>query len=694
MKHGGVRSGYRAPKDVEAYFKNPTVMAALGDSNAVLTTFTPHKTKDGGTRSQIASITLSNGKEYFIKQTQYQSDVTDERLAEHTIRSALGVYAFNDESPFVAIAHSGTFGSRNGLVVSPKIEGNTLMHKSLANTPQVYATIGAALSRVHVDCMRTQNSLNDFYENGCDLTKHGTLVHDDFQASNIMLSNDGKTYFIDNSGIAFNKQDAYRNIRELSRLSDNPTLVKAALEGYLSNYEAVAQKEVLHQLQTHLPYLPSDAIPTKFPVAPDFKWEAPTDKRQRTPDVTTRQVLSEHLKMRQRMPPAREEKSVLTETPTVSQSELTNLITKNVSTLIQDRAFELPSYMQPQDLVGYLLGLTEIDRFLIHRGTRNSQQRPAVGNTALSAQEHKKLLQELQSAFQERGLTSVTPKDLTNEPVDRAMSPQGRAAPSASVPPSSLSSSPHSTVDVTPEFIKRRLNALFDEGVISANFPLEGEKGILKFLFSENAELAKRTVDAQFKTLVSANKQAGSAVQDKKAFLAHAKQFKTVSNLLNREKREDQQTTLPSEKIDTQLKIDKLAKFDTQNSNENVENIDPSTKQNTDKKPKKTSCPSTVYDNTWQDFQNTLNQITINKTDGFITQNAFKKIQHFSDLHYGSLGTAAEKHKRLTELRALLLGINHKNIKNEALKTLITQYCTNYKTLPEVPKRALSWKKN
>jgi hypothetical protein len=89
---------------------------------------------------------------------------------------------------------------------------------------------------------------------------------------------------------------------------------------------------------------------------------------------------------------------------------------------------------------------------------------------------------------------------------------------------------------LTQEYIKQRLNVLFDADIIGANYPLEGENGIMKFLFSPEAVLDKRRIDNQFKAVVSAHKQAGAAVQDKEAFLAHAKKFGTVSKLLNAEK--------------------------------------------------------------------------------------------------------------------------------------------------------------
>jgi hypothetical protein len=269
----GVRRGYKTDAEVLDYFNNPAVIAAFGDPEAKLVSYISFSTTNGGTQSQGAKLILSNGKEYFVKQTKEASHVQTQKRADQRIRLAMGAYI--DEAPFPFMVYGdGEFGKNNGLIVFPAISGKTLIShatSSDAELAKINRNIGAALGKVHVACLLSQGKMEEFYEKGCGLHHYDILVHEDFQASNVMIANDGKVYFIDTDGMEVSK-NAYQNLSELWEMCDDAAQMKGALEGYLSNYEPEHQQLVLNNIRNMVRYkgkdLPEEAFPTKLPVTP------------------------------------------------------------------------------------------------------------------------------------------------------------------------------------------------------------------------------------------------------------------------------------------------------------------------------------------------------------------------------------------------------------------------------------------
>lgn len=711
MKSGTNR--FRPFAEVESHLRNPAYLNRLGYPDAsIKEVIQLHRSKDGGgSQSQLAKLVLDDGTAFIVKQS-FHENLRDQDNADRNIRRALGI-AVND-SPFVLLKRGETFGSKNALMIFPMVDGISLTHNSITSSQRQtwLAKVGAALGEIHLVCLQNQNKLEHFYNHGCDLTQYKTLAHADLQASNVMLGRNGRVYLVDTEGTQFTKKGPEETIKDLwiSVCFKDPNLMHAALEGYLSNFDPSKQQLVLENIraqQAHL-NIPESAFPKHFPVTPNLQVEIQMPEKASASVVTTstekplskpkkpsasislagkRNILEQHLQTKiHRGPDTSEESNASEETILESPDEISALLQKNVAQLIREGVIELPSHIQTQDLLAYLQGTKELASFLQNKGPARSQQRAGVGHASLSDEAHLKLQSELQSAFARKGITEKPIS--TPEHREKHLSRQSSASSSVS----SNSSSSAVAATITPEYIKRRLNAIFDAGVISTDYPLTGEHGLIKSLLSEAPNLEKRHIDEQFKTRVSAHKQAGIAVQNREIFLTHAKRFSTVSNLLTKTTESEQpdpitiQSTAETQTPPTDSLPTKPTKHKKSmpNPSEDKENIAPLLRQNSIQSEHNLSIAK-VYENTWQDFKMQFKNLARNEKDGFMTNNAFKAIEHFVKTHKKEIPTATEKHKRLEQLRTLLLGIHLNNIKNPELKETITGYLSAYQTLPEFP---------
>uniref|UniRef100_A0A0Q9YJ31 Uncharacterized protein n=1 Tax=Candidatus Berkiella aquae TaxID=295108 RepID=A0A0Q9YJ31_9GAMM len=403
----------------------------------------------------------------------------------------------------------------------------------------------------------------------------------------------------------------------------------------------------------------------------------------------------------------------------------------NVQRLIHGKAIEIPSHMSTDDLQDYLLGKKSIDTFIQKKGSQGTKRTAAVGSN-VNPEEQQRLLSELQQAFNKRGISST--KLTQQEPSPKQPSipkktSSSQAASSSPVEPS-LPSLPEPQ-DITPDIIKTRLTALSNEGVIGINFPLEGDSGIINFLFNKDVQLEKRKIDSKLKDpALKAAIQPGALVQDKKAFLSHAKQFGSVRNLLaEKEKEKEQETKVKRPKAIRHHKVEDLPPLSPSTNTElkqskkrpkpKVEDIAPLSLEspNTElkqskKRPKPIissekenispnniqpqnsphSPPQSIYGQSWQQFCDKLEGIQIEKKDGTITNNAYKKILGFlAKNNDGKSKTPAQEHQRLQELRDMLLGMH--TVKNADLKDAIKIFIEDYKKLPPPLSRSLSIKK-
>lgn len=258
-------------KVVERFLKNQeTQRKVCGEGVTIVGYIEIPQKVDGSTQSRLSKIKLSDGRVLFVKQTAEKSQVNDQLEAVEQIKTGLGKLAA--QSPFIFPLYSMPAFWKNGVIVYPIIEGQNLfeLYKQNKVTSDMYGRIGAALSKLHIDGMKENNELDDFYASDCDLTGKSLLVHDDLNSTNIMLTNDGKIYFVDIDGIKVKRSESYRNIKELwaDVAHKDPEITKVLIEGYLSNFLPEKQPDVLKAIRKNigidLPVLDQITFPLKI----------------------------------------------------------------------------------------------------------------------------------------------------------------------------------------------------------------------------------------------------------------------------------------------------------------------------------------------------------------------------------------------------------------------------------------------
>lgn len=279
------RKGFLEAEAVKAELSKPDVIEQIAGKGAKVKDYTNLKASAGGSQSQLGRVTLEDNRVFFVKQSIGMEDITRQKTADANINAALGDSA--KDSAFVYMLYGGSLGSTNGISVFPNVNGFTLYDAfseqrsktfPVVVTParitpdkkmQAYQSIGAAIGKIHINGMKNNNELEQFYENGCDLNGKNILVHNDLQASNIMFSEDGKIYFVDTIEISVEPNLAYQNIYELMKeMTDDNAIREAILEGYLSNFKPDKQDQVLSSIKTNLENdvyqftLPKNALPS------------------------------------------------------------------------------------------------------------------------------------------------------------------------------------------------------------------------------------------------------------------------------------------------------------------------------------------------------------------------------------------------------------------------------------------------
>ncbi len=247
---------FRSNDEVEKYLKDPAIAAALGSPGAKVESFKQLHVKAGGSQSKLYSITLSDGKTFFVKQLREKGQLKEQKIADAEIREKLGPYA--EKSPFVMMLKGEEFGERNAIAIFPMIKARTLIstYEKDSEDEQIknYTKLGAVISKVHVEGMKNKGELERFYSSGSNLNGFNIVMHDDFQASNIMITDSGEIHLVDTGCTDVRMSNPYDNIAEVweMRVKPSPKLMKAFLEGYLSNFEPAKQNEVLGHIHAYL----------------------------------------------------------------------------------------------------------------------------------------------------------------------------------------------------------------------------------------------------------------------------------------------------------------------------------------------------------------------------------------------------------------------------------------------------------
>ncbi len=573
----GIRAGYKSALDVLDHFENSAVFESVAGKGAEIVNFEIIRVTAGGTQSQGYRCTLNDGRTFFIKQTDKQEHVTKQRAADQRIRKALGAYA--DEAPIPFMLRGDNFGENKGIAIFPNVDGYMLLdsyrkQKKLNDrNPESYKRLSAALSKLHISGMLNEGQLEDFYATGCDLTGKNILYHDDFQPSNMMLTNRGDVYFVDTDAVDVINGKEYKNLLDLLELKLNtPGFAKAILEGYLSNFEIDKQALVLSSIQKNLktkhkfeispaelPILPVDKL---APIVEEVVKDEPALVTKSTNKSQTlkkpgkieikgdfeaiQNVNAQKIKEAARKRVAEEALPALQQDEALSSDD--QQLLKKVAELIRAKAIELPSHITPVILINYLKGEVQLEELLQNKPQKRTQQREAVGKAG--GKGHSDLMAELNQRFNKSGKSSAKEiSEQENEPepvVEQQIQGKDKVKKE------------HRTVKhkvkevLSAQLLNKKLSAAAEEGVIAVNRPLEGENGIVNYLFGKATLIEERKVDDTFKQKVEADRQAGRAVQDKEAFLQHVQNFESVRKILSTQeeppKQENQQQVKSNDK--------------------------------------------------------------------------------------------------------------------------------------------------
>ncbi|MGE3319568.1 MAG: hypothetical protein AB7I18_09755 [Candidatus Berkiella sp.] len=208
----------------------------------------------GGTQCRPYVVTLQGGEKVFLKLSNIvKNSLREQKIADTNIQNVLGA----DAHPFVCMfPSSGALGvekeTRNELLFFPYVPGDnlfiTLQYRNNEKQTAIlqFTEIGQCLAKMHIECMKLLNTYDQFTNNKGLLTK--VLVHDDWQATNIMITPENKAIIIDTEGTMLSDKP-YRNIAESWELSSqDPELFNALIDGYINEYSPDLREGVRHNL--------------------------------------------------------------------------------------------------------------------------------------------------------------------------------------------------------------------------------------------------------------------------------------------------------------------------------------------------------------------------------------------------------------------------------------------------------------
>lgn len=198
----------------------------------------------GGTQCRPYVVTLESGEKIFLKLSPLAKNaLAEQKIADTNIQEVLGK---NSTHPFICMFRaSGALAiekeTRNELLFFPYVPGDnlfiTLTHRNQdkASSVQQFAAVGKCLAEMHIQCMKLLGTYEKFLNDDCLLTK--VLVHDDWQATNIMITPENEAMIIDTEGTALTAAKPYRNLAESWELTGpNPVMMEALLDAYTNAF--------------------------------------------------------------------------------------------------------------------------------------------------------------------------------------------------------------------------------------------------------------------------------------------------------------------------------------------------------------------------------------------------------------------------------------------------------------------------
>lgn len=240
----------------------------------------PQPKHGGGTQSKGYILVLSDGSEWFVKQTATRDDVQRQLDADLYIQEKLGAHA--DSSPYVKASYAVPIAT-NGIIIFPKADGKTLVsalqtksegfprvhNPGMPKDAQMLAVrnLGRALATSHIASLKTSGQLQRFYDSGGDLTGLSVIVHPDLQFSNIIADESGNIKLVDtdSTGIV-DANESYTNIKDILVFlpgyemdykkawnTDEPCpWMQEFFAGYLAEFPADKQQMIFDQMRSQL----------------------------------------------------------------------------------------------------------------------------------------------------------------------------------------------------------------------------------------------------------------------------------------------------------------------------------------------------------------------------------------------------------------------------------------------------------
>ncbi len=216
----------------------------------------------GGTQCRPYIMHLSNGEKRFLKLTpKVNNSSSKQSEADNKIKESL-----DNTYPFVLMQNSIDASdefARSEMLFFPFVAGDNLFiatqytyKDSPGKLHEIFCAVGKALALVHIECMKKKGHYDQFLLG--DGTLPAVLVHDDWQATNIMVTPDIDAIIIDTEGTAVSDKP-YRNLVESWELcSSNPQAMESLISGYVKSFpvdtrEKVKQKLMEHLIQKHGP---------------------------------------------------------------------------------------------------------------------------------------------------------------------------------------------------------------------------------------------------------------------------------------------------------------------------------------------------------------------------------------------------------------------------------------------------------
>lgn len=214
----------------------------------------------GGTQCRPYVMTLNSGEKIFLKLSPLAKNaLAEQKIADTNIQEVLGK---NSTHPFICMFRaSGALAiekeTRNELLFFPYVPGDNLFitatyrNQDKASAVQQFAAVGKCLAEMHIQCMKLLGTYEKFSNDNCLLTK--VLVHDDWQATNIMITPENDAIIIDTEGTVLTATKPYRNLAESWELTGfDPVLMEAVLDAYAHAFPPELRDKVRHNISNAL----------------------------------------------------------------------------------------------------------------------------------------------------------------------------------------------------------------------------------------------------------------------------------------------------------------------------------------------------------------------------------------------------------------------------------------------------------